>query len=106
MMLDRFSIFRAMFPFAGGRRVAADMAARWQRAFVRDPALAGDLIGLGRVLALRPVLIEDGIEVPEPIDPARLAYDQGQRDMAVKLLALMGVTNSELSKLMEMDDAE
>lgn len=104
MILDRFSIFRAMFPFSGGRRVAGELASRWRRAFVRDPDLAGDLIGLGRVLALRPALFDDGAEVPEPIDPVRLAYEQGRRDMAVQLLALMGVTDTELAKLMELND--
>ncbi len=106
MILDRFSIFRAMFPFAGGRRIAADMAARWQRAQVRDPALASDLIGLGRILALRPALFADGAEIPEPIDPVRLGYEQGRRDLAVQLLALMGVTNTELANLMEVNDAD
>lgn len=102
MTLDRFSIFRAMFPAKGA---AADVAARWQRAFVREPALATDIIGLARILSLRPALFQDGAEVPEPIDPVRLAYEQGQRDLGVKFLALMGVTNSELAKLMEVDDA-
>lgn len=103
MTLDRLSIFRAMFPFRGGKKIAGIMAARWQRAHVRDPALAGDIIELGRVLSLRPGLFEDGVEIPEPIDPVRLAYEQGKRDLAVQILALMGVTNSELEKLMEMD---
>lgn len=101
MILDRFSVFRAMFP---AKSQAADVAARWQRAFVREPQLAADLIGLAAILALRPTLFEGGAEVPEPIDPVRLAYEQGRRDMGVKLLALMGVTNSELQKLMEVDD--
>lgn len=102
MILDRFSIFRALVP---ARAQAADLAARWQRAFVREPQLATDIIALARILALRPALFQDGAEVPEPIDPVRLAYEQGQRDMGVKILALMGVTNSELAKLMEVDDA-
>ncbi len=103
MILDRFSIFRALFP---ERRRAADAAARWQRAYVRDNALAGDVIELGRVLALRPVLFDQGVEVPEPIDPVRLAYDQGRRDMAVQIIALMGVNNTELAQLMEVENAD
>jgi len=102
MILDRISIFQAMFP---RRQIAADVALRWQRAFARDPALAADVIGLARILTLRPALFQDGAEVPEPIDPVRLAYEQGQRDLGVKLIALMGVTNTELANLMEVDDA-
>lgn len=97
------SIFRAMFP---GRAAAYDVAKRWRVAFDRQPELATDIITLGRVLTLRPGLYENGIEVPEPIDPTRLAYEQGQRDMAVKLLALGGVTTHELSKLMERDNED
>jgi hypothetical protein len=106
VILDRLSIFRAIWPFRGGHKVARETASRWQRAADRDPGLMRDIVALGRVLSLRPALFQDGAEVPEPIDPVRLAYDQGRRDLAVQIIALMGVTETELAQLLENDHAD
>jgi hypothetical protein len=114
-VLHRWSIWAAMFPAPAGdspedhharaaaKSAAADAAVRWQRAYVRDPMLAADIISQAGILSLQPANFENGIEIPEPIDPIRMAVEKGQRDLGVKILALMGVTNAELAKLMEVD---
>ena len=101
MILDRLGILR--FVFRGSDQAAAAVSRRWRRAYDADPALATDLIHLGGVLALREVRIEGGEVQPDPIDPYDLAYEQGQRDMAVKLLSVMGITPYELNQLLEAD---
>lgn len=114
MIFNRFSVLQALFPAAPGngpsdrqlqqaaRAAAADAAQRWSLAAGRCPELATDLIGMGGVLSLHPVLIQEGCAVPEPFDPQRLAYEAGRRDMALQLLALMGITREEMAKLMEV----
>lgn len=78
-----------------------DMARRWSNARRRDPELVADLIRLGGILSAQPM--QDG-EI-YPLDPHRLAYEAGRRDMAVQLAALMSLTITELNALMEDDDA-
>lgn len=112
MIMDRIPILRALFPapdlgdpdatrlaVRGAKRTAAAYARRWTEAARRDRRLVTDLVTLGGVLALRPVRFEDGIEAPDPIDPCRLAYEAGRRDMAVSLIALMGITPDDLNDL-------
>lgn len=112
MILDRIPILRVLFPSPdlgdprmtrlaarGARRAAAAHARRWTEAARREPRLVTDLIAIGGLLALRPVRFEDGIEAPDPIDPCRLAYEAGRRDMAVSLIALMGITPDDLNEL-------
>lgn len=101
MIFARIPIIRAMFPAANP---ALEAARRWTRAFRTEPELQGDLIRLGGILTLRAERYVEGIPAPDPIDPVRLAYDQGQRDMAVKLLALGGLTPFELNQLKDTPD--
>lgn len=77
------------------------MAARWHRVALTNPDLAGDVIRLGNVLALQPDQYDRGMPLGAPIDPTRLAYEAGKRDMAVQVLALLGLTATELQSLME-----
>lgn len=98
MILDRLGIIRAMFP---SKSVASDVAARWKRAALKDQDLIADVIRMGGVIALQPDTYEQGVPIGAPIDPVRLAYEAGRRDMAVQLVALMGLTNTELQSLME-----
>ena len=86
---------------ATDQRAAADMALRWTRAFRADPDLAADIIRLGRVLEARPARFAEGIEQPDPIDPVRLAFEEGRRDLALKLLAAGHLGQNELNRLME-----
>ncbi|WP_226783186.1 hypothetical protein [Oceaniglobus trochenteri] len=98
MIFARIPIVRALIPKADP---AHDAALRWTRAYRAEPEMAGDLIRVGGVLALRAERYVDGYPAPDPIDPVRLAYEQGQRDMAVKLLAMMSLTPLELNQLQE-----
>jgi catalase (peroxidase I) len=111
MIWAPFQILRATFaagPDPAEARAAAAAAAagahRWAQAAARTPELRADLIRLGGVLALQPARFEAGFEVREPIDPVRLAYEAGQRDMALRLLALMGTTPETLIPMMEDAD--
>lgn len=92
---DRIGVLRTIFfdPDA-----AEAVGRRWTLA--NDHAegeLAADVIRLGGVLRLLPARFDGGIDQRDPIDPTRLAYEQGQRDMALRLLALMGVTPNTLA---------
>lgn len=98
MILDRLGIIRALIP---SKRAAADIAARWRQASAKDPELIGDAIRLGGVISLQPDIYEHGVPIGAPIDPVRLAYEAGRRDLAVQLVALMGLTHTELQSLME-----
>lgn len=103
MIFDRLSIFRGLFPRSA--RAAADAAMRWREIADANPALIEDVIRIGGVLAAAPRRYADGVEVPEPIDPIRMARAEGRREMALDLLALMTVSSREFLELMENSDA-
>lgn len=103
MIFDRLTILRAIF---SERRAAGKAARRWQGARLREPRLMADLIGMGGVLAMQPRAFENGVELPVQIAPERLAYEAGRRDLALELLALMGVSPHELSSMMERNDVD
>lgn len=96
MILDRFTLLRALFP---SRAAAAKLAGRWSRAADREPELASDIIRLGGILSKAPARFVDGVEAPDPIDPIRLARDQGRRELATELLGLMSIGPQELNDL-------
>jgi len=102
MIFHRIQLLRVIF--RNNDKVAVEYARRWQRAFASDPELAPDLIRLGGIMTMMPVHVRDGDIVPDPIDPLRLAHEQGMRDMALKLLALGGITPTELNKMMEKNN--
>ena len=80
------------------------MVRRWTAAFGRDPELAADLIRRGGLLELRPERLENGVVMPDPIDPVRLAYEQGRRALAIELLAVGRISHTDLNELMEQHD--
>lgn len=96
-IFDRLSVIR--FAFRREGRADRDVLRRWTEAAARDPQLVEDVIRLSGFLEHRTALLEGGDVVPEPIDPVRLAYDQGRRDMAGLFLALMNVTPHDLNQL-------
>lgn len=96
------SFLRTMAP---GRSAAGDMALRWTRAFRAEPELAADLLRLGGVVATVPARFEAGIEQPDPIDPLRLAFEAGRRDLALKILAAGHIGHTDLIDLLEANDA-
>lgn len=103
-------ILRAVFPAPPddlprqdlARRQAGKLAKRWQMAQRYEPMLATDLIDLGGVLTLQPMNFDGGVVNRANVDPAHLAYEAGRRDMALTLLAAMGVSTKELNYLLEV----
>ena len=83
------------------RAQAGDLAERWSRARRKDPELLGDVIRLGGILTAEP--FEDGQVVD--LNPNRVLYEKGRRDLALQLCALMGVDHTEMTILMETNDA-
>lgn len=102
MIWDRIGILRLLFQ---SRAAAGKVSARWVEAAEREPELVGDVIRISGLLALDPRRVVNGVEVPEPIDPIRLARAAGRREMALELLALMNVGAFELRELMEDEHA-
>lgn len=78
---------------------AAEAGIRWTRALRAEPELASDLIRMGGVMTAQP--FQNG-EVAD-LDPHRLAYEAGQRDLALRLLALGNLSPKELKTLMGDD---
>lgn len=81
---------------------AADPARRWWKAAQADPELLGDVIRLGEIFTTQPFA---GGQIAAPIDPLRLAYETGRRDLALQLATMMTLSIPDLNKLMEMNDA-
>lgn len=86
MIFDRLGILLPRFARPQG---AAATARRWVAARNAQPGIVADLIELGGVL--RPV--------GAPLDPQRLAYEAGRRDLALELLALAQVDYDDLNRL-------
>lgn len=104
MIFNRMPLLRHIFRTADPDqtdRIAAEHARRWRQAFGDQPELANDLIRQGGLLTLLPEIYDEGKKTPRDIDPLRLAYFTGQRDLAIKLLAMGGITYHELNQLME-----
>jgi len=80
------------------------MARRWRRAFAADPELASDLIRLGGILTLPAERQVNGEAAPDPVDPYKTEREQGARILAIKILALGGMTPNEMKQLMERND--
>ncbi len=97
MIFDRLSVLA--FIFGRNNRAALERATRWSAAFQAHPKLAHDLIELGGVFALPPERLEDSVTQPDPICPIRAAREEGERALALKLLALGNVTIEELNQL-------
>lgn len=105
MIWNRLSILKSTGIFAGPRE-AARTARRWRMAKAAAPGIENDLIVLGGVLTMQPVPHLAAAPAPQPIDPLRLSYEAGRRDLAIQLLSLMGLNTTEMNALMtENDDA-
>ena len=101
-MLDLMQIFASLFSH---KEVAGKFAARLSRVADEHPQLRRDLIEIGGVLAVQPhVLAQGAAPEVEPPNPYRLAYEAGRRDLALQLLALMGLSPFDLQTMMERDD--
>ena len=102
MIFDRLPILKRIFPTPVA---AQSVAERWQRAAQTEPGLVEDVIRMGGILAQRTRLYDDGVEVLTPIDPYRLAEENGRREFALELLAMMQIDPFTLSQLTE-DNSE
>lgn len=76
------------------------LAARWQRAASDDRRLIEDLIQLGRIMESLPIEKRDGVSFRAAVDPNQLMIDQGRRELALELLALMNVDRAVLAQMM------
>jgi len=94
-------ILRSLFPT---RKAADAVAPRWRAAATRAPELRADLIRLGGLLALQPVIVNGGIPEFETPDAMRLAYEAGRRDLAMQILALMDTTPEIYQEMLEDND--
>lgn len=92
-LLGRFGTTRA------AKRAAAAHAEPWQRAARLVPQILPDLVREGGLLESQPVTMRDGMPLPAPIDPQRLAYEAGRRDLALQLLAAAGLTADDFNSL-------
>lgn len=101
MIFDRIAGLRGFFGF--NDRAAVEVARRWRRAFAAEPDLAADLIRQSGLLVQQPVQMTEGVPEVVPLDPYRLAYEAGRRDMALLLLAQGGLSHTEINQLMEND---
>lgn len=99
MIWERIPIIRSFF--GHNDTAASEVSGRWQRAFNRDPELAEDLIRQSGMLVFQPVEMVEGFPQSAPLDPYRLAYEAGKRDLALLLLAQGHITAYELNQLME-----
>lgn len=96
-MFNRLSVLFAMFrgmPAPAQAQARAALSARWSKARWSQPDLLTDLLGLGGVATLAP--LQAGL--PDT-DPQRLAYAAGRRDLALELVALMGASPEDLTRL-------
>ena len=103
--LPRWNTMSFLRSFTQGREEGADVALRWTKAYRDEPDLVADIMRLGGVLSTVPVRLENGVEMPDPIDPVRLAYEAGRRDPALKPLAAGHIGPSDLNSLLEAPDA-
>lgn len=87
------------------RSEARQMARRWRRAAQADPQLRNDVLALGGVLSMQSYDRINGVPELAPIDPLRLAFEAGRRELALQLSALMDISLYDL-KTMENDDEE
>lgn len=95
---DRIGVLRALYP---EKHAAADQARLWRRVFTAHPELVESLAILGRLYTMSArAFDETGTERPEPVDPYRLAREQGRRDLALEILA-HNLSIDELNQLME-----
>ncbi|MGR3521933.1 MAG: hypothetical protein ACU0FT_04185 [Paracoccus sp. (in: a-proteobacteria)] len=97
MIWNRVEIIRSLIP---AKRMTGEIARRWRNAREVKPELAQDVIRFSGLMQMQPHRFEDGFGTPE-LDPARLAYEAGRRDLGLQLLALMGVSQTELNAMME-----
>ncbi|AUC52299.1 hypothetical protein CDO87_03440 [Sagittula sp. P11] len=89
-----------------GRQVAVKHSRIWRQAAAKVPELVPDLIRQGGLLEAQPVVMESGVPLQAPMDPYRLAYEAGRRDLAVQLIAAAGLSIDEVNSLMKEQDYE
>lgn len=94
-------ILRVAFPTAAQARETAE---RWRRAVRREQQLARDLIALGGLLELPDVTLADGVAVVEDRSPYQLGVAAGRRALALELLALAKIDETDLEETMEQSN--
>lgn len=80
-------------------RDAITIGRRWRAAAREIPGLEGDLVELGGLRMMQPHQRIEGVPEPAALGPEMLAYQQGKRDLALQLLALMGLNQDDFNSL-------
>lgn len=112
MILHRLGHLLATFGNSDpGRHAAGEHGSLWRRVARDHPEILPDLIRQGGLLAAQPRVMGDprtGETYAEPLlaplDPHRLSYEAGRRDMALQLLSAAGLTHDDLNKLFKEQD--
>lgn len=105
MILDRLGHLLARFGNTrSGRATAGAHASVWSYAAASHPELIPDLIRQGGLLAGQPVSMEGGEPLPMPVDPYRLAYEAGKRDLALQLISAAGLSTYDINRLFKEHD--
>lgn len=108
MIWSKDTILESVFGRLAGdllkSRAAGQMARRWTAMLRRHPELREDLIQLGGLLKPNPKLMSGGDPGPADKTPYQCGVDDGRRELAVQILALGSMTNTEINRLMEDDD--
>lgn len=94
---DRISVLQTLY---AGTGPAVDGARTWRRVFRDYPELMAHLALLGGLYALPPRTYENGVPLPEPVDPYELARREGAREVVLKILA-HNLSIDELNQLTE-----
>lgn len=94
---DRIGVLRAQHPTKAS---AAQSSRLWRAAFAKYPELVLDLVRIGGLFQQGERYFEDGVERKLPLDPTRLAYDQGRREAVLDILG-HNLSIEELNDLME-----
>jgi len=94
---DRIAVLQSLYPTMGD---AADGARLWRRVFRDHPDVVQHLAILGGLYALPLRTYENGVPLPEPVDPYELARREGAREVVLKILA-HNLSIDEMNQLME-----
>lgn len=97
MIFDHIGIFLRRAKTCEMQAAATERASRWAMVAAQNPELVEDLIIMGRLMSLGVLDEADRLQS----SALELAYEQGRRDLALDLLALMNTTPFEIHNLLK-----
>lgn len=102
MIFDRLGLIFRRANDPNSKKAAAARAVRWAAVAKSNPMLVEDIVHMGRVLAMAAMDPHDQLTATN----LQLAYEKGRQDMAIDILAMMEITQTEFIQLMERDDVQ